>query len=301
MLGDRMTSARQDQWAEWLLDRRFGGDASYKKVQFADGLLPLRDKLLTHAALADGDTLLDVGCGDGFIAFGALARVNLGKAIFSDISDDLLKVVAAHASELNVLDRCEFLRASAEDLSQVPDGSVDVVSVRSVVIYVSDKQRAFDEFYRVLKPGGRLSMFEPISRYGRPEPPHLFNGFNVAPVAALADKVKAVLLRAQPPDVDPMFNFDERDLLVHAERAGFTEVHLDLDVAIKPFPAERPAWEVLLRTAANPRVPTLGEAMATALTPDEAEAFTAHFRPLFETGQGTARTARSYLWAVKHS
>ena len=43
------------------------------------------------------------------------------------------------------------------------DGSVDVVTTRSVLIYVKDKAAALREFYRVLKPGGRVSLFEPIN------------------------------------------------------------------------------------------------------------------------------------------
>jgi len=62
-----------------------------------------------------------------------------------------------------VLGRCEFVHASAEDLSVLEDASVDVVTTRSVLIYVPDKRRTFEEFHRVLKPGGRLSIFEPIN------------------------------------------------------------------------------------------------------------------------------------------
>jgi ubiquinone/menaquinone biosynthesis C-methylase UbiE len=54
---------------------------------------------------------------------------------------------------MGVLDRCEFVHASADDLSALEDVSLDVVTTRSVLIYVKDKQRAFEEFHRVLKPG----------------------------------------------------------------------------------------------------------------------------------------------------
>jgi ubiquinone/menaquinone biosynthesis C-methylase UbiE len=49
---------------------------------------------------------------------------------------------------------------------------VDAVTTRSVLIYVKDKRRASEEFHRVLKPGGRLSIFEPINSFTYPEPPH---------------------------------------------------------------------------------------------------------------------------------
>ena len=45
----------------------------------------------------------------------------------------------------------------------------DAVTVRSVLIYVAAKAASFREFARVLRPGGRLSIFEPINRWsGRP-------------------------------------------------------------------------------------------------------------------------------------
>jgi ubiquinone/menaquinone biosynthesis C-methylase UbiE len=58
------------------------------------------------------------------------------------------------------------VKANAEDLVEVDDGSIDVVTTRSVLIYVVDKARAFEEFLRVLRPGGRVSLFEPINRFG---------------------------------------------------------------------------------------------------------------------------------------
>jgi ubiquinone/menaquinone biosynthesis C-methylase UbiE len=88
----------------------------------------------------------------------------------ADISQELLDVSQELARELNTLERCEFVFTGAEDLSPLSDHSVDVVTTRSVVIYVAEKQRAFDEFHRVLRPGGRLSIFEPINRFSFPEP-----------------------------------------------------------------------------------------------------------------------------------
>ena len=122
-----------------------------------------RDKVLDFAQLAEGD-VLDVGCGEGLIGFGALAR-GAGYVIFSDISEDLLAACREAAADLGVVDRCRFVRASADDLAAVGDASVDVVTTRSVLIYVADKQLAFGEFARVLRPGGRISLFEPINRF----------------------------------------------------------------------------------------------------------------------------------------
>ncbi|MCS6883619.1 MAG: class I SAM-dependent methyltransferase [Chloroflexaceae bacterium] len=287
-----------DIWSQWLLNRRFSGDPQRKQAAL-DYLYPVRDKVLSNANLTEGETLLDIGCGDGLIAFGALERVKTGKVIFSDISQHLLYHAQTIAREMGVLDRCQFLLASADDLSALDDVSVDIATTRSVLIYVSAKQQAFKEFYRVLKPKGRLSIFEPINRFAHStQSPHMFRGYEVTPVMEIAQKVKAVYQRLQPPDTDPMLDFDERDLIAFAERAGFTEIHLELQAEVKP-PAEG-NWETFLRTAGNPKIPTLEEAIQQALTPDEAEKFVAYLRPLVERKQGASRSAVAYLWAVKN-
>jgi hypothetical protein len=88
----------------------------------------------------------------------------------------------------------------------------------------------------------------------------------------------------------------------HAEDAGFSEIHLNLEVEVKPLrndPAVNLTWESLLRMAGYPQAPTLGEAIAQTLTPDEAARFTAHLRPKVEAKEGTRRSAAAFLWATK--
>jgi arsenite methyltransferase len=291
-----MTDSGQDIWSQWLLNRRFGGDPA-RMQKMLDFLYPVRDKVLSHIHLEENETLLDIGCGDGLIAFGALDKFEMCRVIFSDISQDLLDHAEALAQEMNVQDRCQFVRASADDLSVLEAGSVDAVTTRSVLIYVSAKQQAFNEFQRVLKAGGQLSIFEPINRFSFPEPPNQFGGYDVTPVSELAQKVEAVYQRIQPPDSDPMTDFDERDLVTHAEKAGFSEVHLELQIEVRPH--KNADWSAFLHTVGNPKIPSIEEAMQQALTPAEAERFMTHLRPLVEARQGTRRSAVAYLWAVK--
>lgn len=293
-----MTKENQDIWSRWLLERRFGGNRAAMQAALTQYLYPWRDKILSHANLQEGEILLDVGCGDGLIAFGALEKVTTSRVIFSDISQDLLDHAESLAQEMNVLDRCQFVNVSADDLSMIEDASVDVVTTRSVLIYVSAKQQAFQEFYRVLKPGGRLSIFEPINRFAYPEPLHIFCGYNVQPVAEIAQKLKAHYERIQPSDTDPMGDFDERDLVSFAEHVGFNEVHLELKIEINPMP-DKMTWEQFLHYAPNPKVPTIEEAMQEALTPEEANALSLVLRPLVEQGQGIRRGALAFLWATK--
>ena len=278
-----------------------GGDAG-RREEFLEELLPWRDRVLGNAGVGEGDTLLDVGAGDGLISFGALDLVGEGgRVIFSDVSQDLLDHSRELAEEMDVLERCEFLLAPAEDLSAVGDASVDAVTTRSVLIYVNDKRRAFEEFYRVLKVGGRVSLFEPINRFRHPEPPHLFLGYDLTSIQDLAVKVTDVYRRIQPMETDPMLDFDERDLLDLAEEAGFAEIRLDYEAEISTATTYDGVtdWKTFVKSAGNPNIPTIEEAMNEALTPEEAARFTSHLRPLVENGRRKSTSALAFLRAVK--
>jgi len=265
-------------------------------------LSQIRDTVLQNARIAQGNILLDVGCGDGLIAFGALPLVGEGgKVLFCDISQNLLDHCHALAQQMGVLDRCQFLQASADNLHMIESNSVDAVTARSVLVYVQDKKQAFREFYRVLKPRGRLSIFEPIPRFMYPEPPHLLHGYDITPVMPIAQKLRAVYEQSQS-----ALDFDERDLLKLLEVVGFTEIHLALQISTVPGTSEnasllqKPNWEACLKSSLNPLAPTLEEAMHQALTADEANQFTRYLRPLVETIQKVDRLAAAYLAAVKY-
>ena len=294
-----MTEPVRDQWAEWLLNRGTAGD----KDGWIKFLRPVRDRVLENAALSESDTLLDVGAGDGMIAFGALEKMGEGgRVIFADISQDLLDHSRALAEERGVLDRCSFVLASATDLSELNDGSVDVVTTRSVLIYVKDKLSAFREFHRVLKPGGRLSIFEPVASFKEPEPPGIFLGCDVTAVEDLAERIKAFYHQAQPRDSDPMHDFGERDLVRCAEEAGFAETALEFRAEVargNPPGWGEKAWDIIAKAAPNPLVPPLEEVAERVLSPEEARRFLVHLRPLVESGRRTRRQASAYLRATK--
>ncbi|HEU0195214.1 MAG TPA: methyltransferase domain-containing protein [Gaiellales bacterium] len=283
-----------DRWARWLGERRFGGDEEMRARAFADLLIPLRDRVLNGAEPIAGATVLDVGCGDGLIAFGALDRGAAG-VVFADISRDLLGQCRQLAAEAGVGGRCRFVETAAENLAPIETASVDVVTARSVLIYVAEKAAAFREFARVLRPGGRLSIFEPINSFSQREwTGSRFFGVDLAPLGDIAAKVLAPYREAVPAD-DPMLDFDERDLLSMAEDAGFFPLDLTLTADLRPADA-RP-WNVFLHSAGNPNLPTLAEAMDRTLTGEEQAELTRYLRPLIEHGAATRRMAHAYLRA----
>jgi ubiquinone/menaquinone biosynthesis C-methylase UbiE len=284
----------KDRWADWLAHRRYGNDNEQRRRGLEE-LTRWRDRVLDNANLSEGETLLDVGCGEGLIGFGAFER-GAGTVVFSDISHELLDLCHEAATDLGVVDRCRFLQASADDLASLEDGSIDVVTTRSVLIYVDDKASAFSEFSRVLRPGGRISLFEPINRFSR-RSAETWAGYDLGAIPDIAQKIRAVYTAIQPLDADPMLNFDERDLIDLAEQAGFFPIHLDLEARLTAI--EPRSWEGFLGSAGNPRIPTVAEAMQQALTAEEQERFIGHRRPLVEEGEGVWRMATAYLYAVK--
>jgi len=151
-----------DLWSDWLLRRRHGGDPGYERI-VRSRVLEYRDRVLDGARLAPGMTLLDVGAGEGLISFGALQRI--GQPFFvilADISAPMLAHAEHVSMEIGVRDRCSFVQTAAETLAGIADESVDALTSRAVLAYVEDKTAAARNFLRVLKPGGRLSLCEPI-------------------------------------------------------------------------------------------------------------------------------------------
>jgi arsenite methyltransferase len=279
----------KDRWATWLAERRFGGDAAAARESQAL-FDEFRRRVLEGSQIEHGDVVLDVGCGEGLIGLGALELVGEeGRVIFSDVSEDVLDVCRTNTDGDQ---RCEFVRASADELP-FDDASVDVVTTRSVVIYLEDKPHTLREFFRVLRPGGRLSMFEPINSFGWPEPEGVFAGHDVRAVWDIAAKLRDCF------GATTLVGWDERDLLHWLEDAGFADVELTLEVRVKPHPMTRMSWDAMLHFAPNPLAPTLREAMDERLTPDEQERLVAHLRPRVERGEGSVRLASAYVRARK--
>ncbi len=289
----------EDIWSRWLLERRFPADAAAAERLRRD-LFRLREGVLDGAHIEPGDVVLDVGAGDGLIAFGALERTGLaGRVIFSDISAPLLDHSSALAREFGVADRCSFVLDSADQLALVEDSSVDVVTLRSVLIYVKDKDVCFRQFHRVLRPGGRLSLFEPINRAMQEFQPDCYWGGGIPEIADLAERLRDHYSRLQPPDSDPMLDFDERDLVRQCVAAGFESVHLRLEVDVAP---RRPSsWETATSAAGNPNIPSLREALSLLFTTAESERFERFARPAFEAGGQPALSSAAWLRARKAS
>ena len=139
------------------------------------------------AALAAGETVLDLGAGAGNDAFIARHEVGAeGQVIGVDMTPEMIAKARANAAKLGY-GNVEFRLGEIEHLP-VDAGSVDVVISNCVLNLVPQKARAFAEIFRVLKPGGRFCISDVVSIGELPEPVRRDAELLVGCVAGAMDK-----------------------------------------------------------------------------------------------------------------
>lgn len=287
------------------MHRRHADDDGYgQKVQM--DVANYVDRVLDGAALKPGMTLADLGAGDGLVGFSAIDRIGTSlKVVMVDISFPLLRFAERSATSRGVRQQCTFLLSSAENLGALNDDSMDAVTTRSSMAYVADKKAALRECFRILKPGGRLSIAEPVFRD---------NALAAASLRTRLQKdekehgrsVLSFLHRwqsAQYPDTDegihssPIANYSERDLLQWAQTAGFRELRLELHISVTN--SARKPWKVFLDSSPHPLAPSLRTILHERFTAEERRLFEAVVQPMVESSELSETDRMAYLTALK--
>lgn len=234
------------------METRFEAMTPEARDEALASLEAVRERVLDRARIEDGDVVLDVGTGTGLLVFGALDRLGpAGSVIALDVSVDCLDELRATCDD----PRVAYLVGAAEVLP-LPDVSVDVAMTRSVLIYVREKAEAARELFRVLRSGGRLSIFEPVNRRNT-------QLWELVDFGELAGRVKADFYRRWPPD-HPMQDFDPEDMTRWFEEAGFVDV--DTDVVVSTVTVTPDA---VLHGVGAPGSPSLLDAWREAFSPEE--------------------------------
>jgi len=148
------------------------------------------------AALREGETVVDLGCGGGLDVLLAAKKVGpTGRAIGIDMTADMLARARSGAERVGATN-VEFHQAPIDCLP-LGDNSVDCLLSNCVINLVPDKPAVMREMLRVLKPGGRVAISDIALR--QPLPEHVATSLQ-AYVGCIAGAILieeyAVLLRA---------------------------------------------------------------------------------------------------------
>jgi ubiquinone/menaquinone biosynthesis C-methylase UbiE len=185
------------------------------------------------AELDDGyERSLEIGAGTGYFSLNLLQAGVVRDATCTDISPGMVSTLAGNAQRLGL--KVRTARADAESLP-FADQSFDLLLGHAVLHHLPNLRRAFNEFHRVLRPGGRIVFAGEPSRMGD----------RIASVpkrgAGMLAPAWRALLRASPAprlgasgsgrtrdyDLEGLVDihaFAPSDLSRHARRAGFTEI-----------------------------------------------------------------------------
>jgi arsenite methyltransferase len=132
------------------------------------GKMGVRDKLVRALALVGNERVLDAGCGLGLALIGCAKKLTTGKAVgidlwsAKDLSNNNPDATRVNAAAEGVADRVEV---ETGDITKLPfaDSTFDAIISMTVIHNIPSRDgrdQALRELVRVLKPGGRMAIFD---------------------------------------------------------------------------------------------------------------------------------------------
>lgn len=122
---------------------------------------------IENANLKETDIVVDLGSGKGMDVFKAAKIVTKGKAVGIDKLPEMVEK-ANMIKEKRGFDNTDFVVSEVDDI-KLPDNFCDVVISNCVINLLPDKMKVYKEIFRILKPGGRLSISDIIQINPLPE------------------------------------------------------------------------------------------------------------------------------------
>ena len=176
-----------------------------------------RKKFIRKLDIANDTKILDVACGTGDVCFEILKHHDVSVTGL-DISQNMVKLANKKARKQNQ-DRVAFIHGDGENLP-MDSNSVDLLTISYGFRNISNYEAALNEFYRVLKPGGKLGILE----FSKPKSKIVGSIFGLY-FHHILPRIGSLFSQQIPPN-DPLYKLF---------RQNFLEAH-DLSVYTKQYP-----------------------------------------------------------------
>lgn len=178
------------------------------------------------SGVRSGMKVLDIAGGTGDLTAQFSRRVGpTGEVVLADINDAMLEVGRDKLRNRGIVGNVRYVQANAEELP-FADDSFDIITIAFGLRNVTDKQKALESMFRVLKPGGRLLVLE----FSKPIQPMLnqaydFYSFNILPKMGqmVAGDAESYQYLAESIRMHP----DQATLKGMMEQAGYDQVTFD--------------------------------------------------------------------------
>lgn len=195
----------RDHWIDIESDRLEAYDEMFR-------WRPEMDPLIAPAAIAAGQTVLDFGCGPGWLVVELARRVtDTGHVHGVDLNAAFLARASQHVREAGVERRVTLHTIDGHTIP-LADAEVDRVVTKNVLEYVPSVDAAMHEFRRVLRPGGLLHVVD--SDWGM---------FAVEPIGA--ERIAELFAAASVAYKTPLIG---RKLFGAMRAAGFRDVRVQI-------------------------------------------------------------------------
>ncbi len=238
---------------------------------------PWTKHLVNGVSVDDGDHVLDIACGSGALARDALARAGQkGRVVGLDPAPGMI------AAAREVESKIEWVLGTAEELPFDNDSFECVVSQFGVMFF-QDRQKAANEMFRVIKPGGRLAIAAWHSIDQNPAYGDIVSVLDEHVSSAAGDAVRLPFCLGNPDQVAELLSlsgFEDIDFETKTERANFPSTRTIVEVELRGWLplfdihlSEEKVSEVLIE--AEPKLRKYATPNGTAVFPTTAYIMTA--------------------------